>query len=86
MAPFNFIYIARSDGQLRVVTKSKKRELNQPTESQLDKAPDKKGVSDYYTKLIDGSPKDVDWRRKLAGMLMRELGGEEHKGMRILDS
>ncbi|KAI9797416.1 MAG: hypothetical protein M1835_000750 [Candelina submexicana] len=80
MAPFYFIYIGRSDGQLRIVTKSKKRELNQPTDLQLDKTPDKKGVSDYYTKLVNGSPKEVDWKRKLAGMLIREIGGKEHQG------
>ena len=81
MAPFYPVYIARSDGKLEITSKSRKKELNQPTAEQLDSTPDSKGVSDFYTKLEDGDAKEVDWRRKLGGMLVRELGGKEHQGL-----
>lgn len=85
MAPFFPVYIARSDGKLEITTKSGKKELNQPTDDQLDSSPDKRGVSDFYKKLEDGDAKEVDWRRKLGGMLMRELGGKEHQGLRLVE-
>ncbi|KAI9842494.1 MAG: hypothetical protein M1837_007088 [Sclerophora amabilis] len=79
MAPYYPVYVSRSDGKLEIVTK-KKKELNQPTDDQLDSKPDSKGVSDYYKKLDDDEPKATDWRRKLGGMLMREVGDKEHAG------
>lgn len=82
MAPFYPVYIARSDGKLEITSKSGKKELNQPTAQQLDSTPDARGVSDFYKKLEDGDPKEVDWRRKLGGMLIRELGGKEHHGLK----
>lgn len=81
MAPFYPLYISRSDGKLEITSKSRKKELNQPTAEQLDSTPDSKGVSDFYIKLEDGNAKEVDWRRKLGGMLIRELGRKEHEGM-----
>ncbi|KAI9821809.1 MAG: hypothetical protein M1827_002391 [Pycnora praestabilis] len=80
MAPFYPVYVGRSDGRIEISSKSRRKESNQPTDAQLDKTPDAKGVSDYYTKLDDGDTKEIDWRRKLGGMLVRELGGKEHKG------
>lgn len=80
MAPLFPLYIARSDGKLEITSsKSKQRELNRPTEAQLDQSPNAKGVSDYYKELDFGDPKEVDWRRKLGGMLMREIGGKEEQ-------
>ena len=80
MAPLFPLYIARSDGKLEITSsKSKQKELNRPTEAQLDQAPNAKGVSDYYKELDLGDPKEVDWRRKLGGMLMREIGGKDEQ-------
>lgn len=80
MAPLFPLYIARSDGKLAITSsKSKQKELNRPTEAQLDQAPNAKGVSDFYKELDFGDPKEVDWRRKLGGMLMREIGAKEEQ-------
>ena len=73
MARFYPLYVRRSDGKLEVVTKSKRKEVNQPTDEQLDQKPDKHGVSDYYREVSADESKHVDWRRKLGGMLAREL-------------
>ncbi|KAK8161084.1 hypothetical protein BKA80DRAFT_222424, partial [Phyllosticta citrichinensis] len=80
MAPFHPLYIRRSDG--RAVTGEKKKERNEPTPEQLNQKPDAKGVCDYYRLIEDDEPKNVDWRRKLGGMLLRELaqsGEHQHK-------
>ena len=81
MAPYIPLYLARSDGKLEITSpKSKKKEKNAPTEAQLDDSKDARGVRDYYKELEIGDPKEVDWRRKLGGMLMREIGDKEHAG------
>ncbi|KAI4247794.1 MAG: hypothetical protein LQ352_006095 [Teloschistes flavicans] len=67
-----------SDGKLEVLTKSRKKELNAPSEDQLDSKPDLKGNVDYFKEVEVGDAKEVDWRRKLGGMLIREVGGQEH--------
>ncbi|KAK7538244.1 transcription-silencing protein Clr2-domain-containing protein [Phyllosticta citribraziliensis] len=80
MAPFYPLYIRRSDG--RAVTGEKKKESNEPTPEQLNQKPDAKGICDYYRLIEDDEPKNVDWRRKLGGMLLRELaqsGEHQHK-------
>lgn len=81
MAPYLPLYIIRSDGKLEVLTKSRKKELNAPSEDQLDSKPDLKGNVDYFKEVEVGDAKEVDWRRKLGGMLIREVGGQEHAGM-----
>jgi hypothetical protein len=78
MTLFTIIYIRRSDGKQDIVGKDKLFEKNEPTAKQLDQTPDAKGVSDYYRFTSQNEQKHLDWRRKLAGMLMRELGGKEH--------
>ncbi|KAL9598988.1 MAG: hypothetical protein Q9179_003714 [Wetmoreana sp. 5 TL-2023] len=78
MAPYFPLYVTRSDGKLEVLTKSRKKELNAPTDDQLDSKPDAKGNTDYFKGLEVGDAKEVDWRRKLGGMLIREIGGQEH--------
>ncbi len=81
MAPYFPLYVSRSDGKLDVLSsKTKKIERNEPTTSQLNDTPDSKGISDFYKRLEIGDAKEVDWRRKLGGMLMRELGEKEHLG------
>jgi hypothetical protein len=78
MTLFYVIYCARSDAKLEIVNRSRAKEKNEPTESQLDSRPDKKGVSDYYRPLQLNDSKHLDWRRKLAGMLARQIGGKEY--------
>ena len=73
------ILVRRSDGKLETVSSGVKTK-NAPTQSQLNRTPDDKGVANYYRELRPEDPKHVDWRKKLAGMLLRELGGEKHAG------
>lgn len=81
MAPYFPVYLARSDGKLETISsKTRKKETNAPAEAQLDERPDSKGVIDYYKELDVGDAKEVDWRRKLGGMLMREVGEKEQQG------
>ncbi|KAL1615791.1 hypothetical protein SLS54_008796 [Diplodia seriata] len=74
------LYVRRSDGKLETVH-GKKKEKNEPTPEQLNDKPDSNGVSDYYRPIAEDEPKHLDWRRKLGGMLMRELAGpgSEHQ-------
>ena len=80
MARFYPIYVRRSDGKLEVVSKGKRRELNQPTDDQLDQRPDRDGVSDFYREVGADEGKHLDWRRKLGGMLARELAWKDKSG------
>jgi enterochelin esterase-like enzyme len=69
------MYIARSDGKKTVKqSKSKLREENQPTKSQLEKSIDKEGIESFYQAVPIGHAKSMEWRKKLGGMLMKELG------------
>jgi len=79
MTLFQPLYVRRSDGKLEVSNK-RQVEKNQPLPKQLDRTPDAKGVCDYYREISENDPKHLDWRRKLAGMLMRELGGVGYQG------
>lgn len=80
MAPYRPVYLTRSDGKLEILSKSRKKESNAPTADQLDSRSDAKGNTDYFKELELGDAKEVDWRRKLGGMLIREVGGQEHPG------
>ena len=81
MAPYFPIYLSRSDGRLETLSvKSKKKESNAPTEDQLDANREINGNKDYYKPIEVGDTKEVEWRRKLGGMLMREVGDKEHSG------
>lgn len=78
MAPFYSVYARRSDGLLatsKAGSLKASKEPNEPTSAQLDSKPSAQGVSDYYRLCEPGHGKEVDWRRKLGGMLVRELGG-----------
>jgi hypothetical protein len=72
MARFYPIYVRRSDGRVEVTSK-KGKEKNEPSPEQLDRTPNAKGVCDYYREIPEHEPKHIDWRKKLAGMLVREL-------------
>ncbi|GAB7350788.1 hypothetical protein MBLNU459_g1329t1 [Dothideomycetes sp. NU459] len=74
MGRFFPLYVRRSDGKLETVNTHKRKEANQPTPEQLDMKPDANGTSDYYREVPMDEPKHLDWRRKLGGMLARELG------------
>ncbi|KAF2395643.1 hypothetical protein EJ06DRAFT_266223 [Trichodelitschia bisporula] len=76
MTRFTILYCRRSDGKLETGTHGK-RERNQPTAPQLSQKPDAKGVISYYREITHDEAKHQDWRRKLAGMLIRQLGDAE---------
>ena len=80
MARFYPIYARRSDGKLEIVGKGKRTETNQPTAEQLDQKPDRNGVSDYYREVHPEETKHLDWRRKLGGMLAREMDWKPKDG------
>lgn len=73
MTLFYPIYVRRSDGQAATTSRGKREEPNRPTEEQMDQRPDANGVSDFYREVPSDEAKHVDWRRKLGGMLAREL-------------
>ncbi|KAF2494002.1 hypothetical protein BU16DRAFT_619196 [Lophium mytilinum] len=78
MTRFYPLHIARSDGKTEIPTRTGKQQ-NGPTKEQLDRTPDAKGMQDYYRELGPQEVKHMDWRRKLAGMLMREIGSPQDK-------
>ena len=80
MARFYPLYVRRSDGKLEIIAKGKRRERNEPTSEQLDQKPDKHGISDYYREVSLDEMKSLDWRRKLGGMLARELDWKDKSG------
>lgn len=78
MAPFYQLFVRRSDGKLQTKTSSKLTlEHNEPTPDQLDTKPNAKGICDYYRECQPGNAKELDWRRKLGGMLMRECNPQQ---------
>lgn len=80
MARFYPLYVRRSDGKHELVGKGKRKELNQPTDEQLDQRPDSDGISDFYKEVRLEEAKNLDWRRKLGGMLAREMGWKDRSG------
>ncbi|KAK5108985.1 hypothetical protein LTR62_007619 [Meristemomyces frigidus] len=80
MARFKPIYIRRSDGKSAVISRGGHREPNEPLPDQLDTTPDRHGVADFYREVGPEDAKSLDWRRKLGGMLARELGLGERSG------
>ena len=78
VAKYRLVYFQKSDGKLDILNKKKKKEQNAPTPSQMDSAPDAKGIVDYYRLVEIGDEKEIEWRRKLGGMLKREIGEAEY--------
>lgn len=78
MTPFWPVFATKSDGQSIVIHKNKPLR-NGPTEQQLDKRPNDQGQCDFYRLIAKDDPKHIDWRKKLGGMLLRELGGTQHQ-------
>ncbi|PNS18379.1 hypothetical protein CAC42_6196 [Sphaceloma murrayae] len=85
MGRFYPLYVRRSDGKLHVVSRHKLKEKNEPTPDQLDRKPDSNGISDYYREVDIDEQKHLDWRRKLGGMLARDLGqADSEKGYMLV--
>lgn len=74
MGRFFPVYIRRSDGKIEIKSRHRSLERNEPTKEQLDKTPDTNGISDFYREVDIDEQKHLDWRRKLGGMLARDLG------------
>ncbi|KAH7130401.1 transcription-silencing protein Clr2-domain-containing protein [Dendryphion nanum] len=74
--PFWPIYVRKSDGH-EVFTSKGIQVKNAPSIQQLDRTPNSQGQSDYYRLIERDEPKHIDWRKKLGGMLLRELGGKQ---------
>ncbi|KAF2690481.1 hypothetical protein K458DRAFT_106099 [Lentithecium fluviatile CBS 122367] len=72
------IFAGKSDGQ-DVVNQKGVVLRNGPTQEQLDRTPNEQGQSDYYRLIEKDEPKHTDWRKKLGGMLLREVGGKEYE-------
>lgn len=69
---YQVLYVRRSDGKLDITHRGR-REKNEPTPEQLDQTPDANGIADYYRELGPNESKVLDWRRKLASMLMKNI-------------
>ena len=79
MAPFYTLYVRRSDGKIQAQVHGV-IEQNEPTQDQLNQSPNAQGICDFYRLCKPDDPKVLDWRRKLGGMLIREVGAKEPKG------
>lgn len=82
LTSFYPIFASKSDG-LDVVNQKGSVVRNGPTQEQLDRSPNAQGQCDYYRLIEKDDPKHIDWRKKLGGMLLREIGGKQHEGERI---
>ena len=72
------IYARKSDGH-SVVTQKGIQIKNAPNTQQLDRTPNAQGQCDYYRLITRDDPKHIDWRKKLGGMLLREIGGKQYE-------
>ncbi|KAF1944415.1 hypothetical protein EJ02DRAFT_442686 [Clathrospora elynae] len=78
LTPFWPIFATKSDGQ-HIINLKGRPLRNGPTEEQLNTAPNDQGQRDFYRRIEKDDPKHIDWRKKLGGMLLRELGGKQHE-------
>ena len=64
----------RSDGRRNAaLPNSKKTEPNRPTNEQMSKTAKKNGTFTYYLEVPLKDSKNVEWRKKLGGLLVQEL-------------
>ncbi|KAF2467683.1 uncharacterized protein BDR25DRAFT_291660 [Lindgomyces ingoldianus] len=77
LTPFWPLHVGRSDGKGQVTVKGIKVN-NGPDPKQLDRTPNQAGQCDYFREIDRDEPKHMDWRRKLGGMLLREIGGADY--------
>lgn len=80
MAPYYPLRVLRSDGVASYVHNGVNTP-NQPKPADLDPTPNAHGQVSYYKKIGTHEMKDLQWRRKLAGMLMELLSGPKHKSL-----
>ena len=66
------VYIGCSDGKATITVAKSKIEENRPTKAQLN-GKSKNGDINQYKKVDLNSHKSIDWRLKLAGMLIKAL-------------
>ncbi|KAF9694620.1 hypothetical protein EKO04_007269 [Ascochyta lentis] len=78
LTAFYPIFASKSDGH-DIVNQKGSVVRNGPTQEQLDRSPNAQGQCDYYRLIEKDDPKHVDWRKKLGGMLLREIGGTQHE-------
>ncbi|KAF2121076.1 transcription-silencing protein Clr2-domain-containing protein [Lophiotrema nucula] len=78
MTQFYPLFPHKSDGCDEILSKGLNIK-NGPNASQLDQTPNAQGQADYYRVISKDEPKHIDWRKKLGGMLLRELGGKQHE-------
>lgn len=76
--PFYPVFVCRSDGTLNSKQPGGNVQ-NSPDAKQLDRTPDARGQCDYYRLIECDEPKHLDWRKKLGGMLLREVGGKPYE-------
>lgn len=81
MARFTTVSVARSDGRSEFLQNG----VLVPNEPpRKDEAPGPDGSIDFYLKLQENDPTALDWKRKLGGMLVRDIGGPEQAGMLLI--
>lgn len=81
MARFTTVSVARSDGRSEFLQNG----ILVPNEPpRKDEAPGPDGSIDFYLKLQENDPTALDWKRKLGGMLVRDIGGPEQAGMFLI--
>jgi hypothetical protein len=76
------IFAVKSDGH-EVVNQKGRVVRNGPTTEQLNKKPNDQGQCDFYREIQKDDPKHIDWRKKLGGMLLREIGGKQYEGIPV---
>jgi hypothetical protein len=79
MNQFQFVFTTKSDG-LDIVNIKNRPVRNGPSEEQLNDKPNAQGQKDYYREILKDDAKHIDWRKKLGGMLLREMGGKPYEG------
>lgn len=79
LTSFYPIFASKSDGH-DVVNQKGAVLRNGPSQEQLDRSPNAQGQCDYYRLIDKEDPKHIDWRKKLGGMLLREIGGKQYEG------
>jgi hypothetical protein len=81
MARFTTVSVARSDGRSEYLQNGS-LVPNEPPRK--DETPGPDGSIDFYLKLQENDPTALDWKRKLGGMLVRDIGGPEQAGMFLI--
>ncbi|ELR03770.1 hypothetical protein VC83_05609 [Pseudogymnoascus destructans] len=81
MARFTTVSVARSDGRSEYLQNGS-LVPNEPPRK--DETPGPDGSIDFYLKLQENDPTALDWKRKLGGMLVRDIGGPAQAGTNFI--